>query len=268
MFRLEGMSRTSFQELQQDIDRLAQWSDNHMLSFNVSKCKCMLLSNRHNINPPPLLLNNQSLEFVQEYKYLGVILTSKLCWSSHIQHITNKARRVLGIIYRNISPNTNNYLTVLKLYMALVRPHLEFATQVWNPYLVKDINNLERVQKFALRICSKNYHETYQNLLNLFQVPTLQNRRLFLCLCTFYSIVHELVFFPETVLPSTMPVTSSRCRNYNTCAYLVPHAHLNGLKFSFFTNTVRVWNNLPHEALNTTDLAKFKYLISFLFMYA
>ena len=69
--------KTSFQELQQDIDHLAQWSDNHMLSFNVSKYKCMLLSNRHNINPPPLLLNNQSLEFVQEYKYLGVILTRK-----------------------------------------------------------------------------------------------------------------------------------------------------------------------------------------------
>ena len=132
--------------------------------------------------------------------------------------------------------------------------------QVWNPYLVKDINSLERVQKFALRICSKNSHETYQSLHNLFQVPTLQNRRLFLCLCTVYSIVNELVFFPEAVLPSTMPVTSSRCRNYNTYAYLVPHAHLNGLKFSFFTNTARVWNTLPHEALNTTDLAKFKYL--------
>ena len=258
--------KTSYKELQQDIDCLSQWSENHMLSFNIDKCKCMLLSNRQNITPPPLSLNNQSLEFVQEYKYLGVVLTNNLCWSSHIQYISNKARRVLGIIYRNISPNIEDCLTVLKLYMALVRPHLEYAAQIWNPHLVKDIKSLEKIQKFALRICSKNYHETYQNLLSLYQVPTLENRRLFLCLCTFYSIVNKLVFFPEILLPSTMPVTTSRCRNYNPCAYQVPHANLNSLKFSFFVNTVKVWNNLPHEAVTTTDLANFKYLISPLFM--
>ena len=258
---------SSYEELQQDIDRLSQWSDNHMLSFNTSKCKCMLLSNRHNHTPPPLLLYNQPLEFVHEYKYLGVILSSNLCWSSHIQLICNKARSVLGIIYRNISPNTNDSATILKLYMALVRPHLEYGAQVWNPHLVKDINSLERVQKFALRICSKNYHETYQNLLNLYQVPTLQNRRLFLCLCTFFSIVNKLVFFPfESVLPSTMSATSSRCRNYNPCAYRIPRAHLNSLKFSFFPSTINVWNNLPYEAVNTHSLTTFKYFVSPLFL--
>ena len=260
--------KTSYEELQQDIERLSRWSDKHMLSFNTKKCKCMLISNRQNHTPPSLSLNNQPLEFVREYKYLGIILTSNLCWSSHIQYICKRARRVLGIIYRNISPNTTNCLTFLKLYVALVRPHLEYAAQVWNPHLVKDINSLESVQKFALRICSKNYHETYQNLLNVYQVPTLQNRRLFLCLCTFYSIVNKLVSFPtETVLPPTSAGTSTSSRNYNPSAYRVPHAHLNGLKFSFFANTVRIWNNLPHEAVNSQDITTFKYLIAPLFMF-
>ena len=257
--------KTSYEELQQDIERLSRWSDKHMLSFNTKKCKCMLISNKQNHTPPSLSLNNQPLEFVREYKYLGIILTSNLCWSSHIQYICKRARRVLGIIYRNISLNTTNCLTFLKLYVALVRPHLEYAAQVWNPHLAKDINSLESMQKFALRICSKNYHETYQNLLNVYQVPTLQNRRLFLCLCTFYSIVNKLVSFPtETVLPPTSTGTSSR--NYNPSAYQVPHAHLNGL-FSFFANTVRIWNNLPHEAVNSQDITTFKYLIAPLFMF-
>ena len=144
--------KTSYDELQQDIDHLSQWSDLNMLSFNTNKCKCMLLSNKF---PPLITLNKQPLEFV---KYLGVILSSNLCWSSHIQYICNKARKVLGIIYRNVSPNINNSLTILKLYVTLVRPHLEYAAQVWNPHLAKDINCLEKVQKFALRICSKDYH--------------------------------------------------------------------------------------------------------------
>ena len=201
---------------------------------------------------------------------MGIILTS-ITFVGHLISsiaICKRARTVLGIIYRNISPNTTNCLTFLKLYVALVRPHLEYAAQVWNPHLVKDINSLESVQKFALRICSKNYHETYQNLLNVYQVPTLQNRRLFLCLCTFYSIVNKLVSFPtETVLPPTSAGTSTSSRNYNPSAYRVPHAHLNGLKFSFFANTVRIWSNLPHEAVNSQDITTFKYLIAPLFMF-
>jgi len=42
------------------------------------------------------------------------------------------------------------------MYLALVRPHSEYASQVWNPHLQKDIDQLERVQKIALRICVQN----------------------------------------------------------------------------------------------------------------
>ena len=67
-----------------------------------------------------------------------------------------------------------------------MRPHLEYAVQVWNPHLVMDKNRLEKVQKFALRVCAQNYNYSYEQLLNYFEVPTLQNRRLFLSLCTFF----------------------------------------------------------------------------------
>ena len=43
-------------------------------------------------------------------------------------------------------------LTILKLYVALVRPHLEYAAQVWNPHLAKDINYLEKVQNLFERL--------------------------------------------------------------------------------------------------------------------
>ena len=61
-----------------------------------------------------------------------------------------------------ISKNIDDPSTILKLYTALVRPHLEYAAQVWNPYQKKDIQCLEKVQKFALRMCAKDYHASYQ----------------------------------------------------------------------------------------------------------
>ena len=64
-------------------------------------------------------------------------------------------------------------------------------------------------------------------------------QELFLCLCTFHSIVNGLVYLPnETFLPPAVTVTSRR--NGNPHAYRVPHAHLNGLYFSFVCNTIRI----------------------------
>ena len=88
---------------------------------------------------------------------------------------------MLSTIYDRITNNTNDSRIILRLYTALVRPHLEYAAQVWNPHLEKDIQCLEKVQQFALRMCAKDYHATYENLLDLFFVPSL---RIFLSLCT------------------------------------------------------------------------------------
>ena len=141
-------------------------------------------------------------------------MSHNLCWSQHIQEVCNKAKKALGIIYRNISSHTNDPSTIFRLYFALVRPHLEYAAQVWNPHLEKDILCLEKVQKFALRICIKDYHESYENLLEFCKVPSLKKRRLFLCLCTFYCIKNNLIYFPcGSVFPPTMSFSCSRRYN-------------------------------------------------------
>ena len=66
---------------------------------------------------------------------------------------------------------------MLRLYKAFLRPHLEYAPQVWDPHLVKDIQLLEKSQKFALRVCTRNWSATYTELLNSTHVPSLSDRR-------------------------------------------------------------------------------------------
>ena len=92
------------------------------------------------------------------------------------------------------------------LYLALVRPHTEYASQVWDPHLQKDIDQLECVQKFTLRMCAKQRDLGYAELLNCFKVPSLRDRRNCLSLCTMYKVVHELVYFPHDVfVPIGLP---------------------------------------------------------------
>ena len=104
--------------------------------------------------PGPLTLSGHDLERVSSYRYLGVTLSQSLEWSDHITDICRKARRVLGLIYCQYSPFLS--LTALRqLCISMVRPHLEYASQLWNPYLQKDIVMLESVQKFAQMQCAR-----------------------------------------------------------------------------------------------------------------
>ena len=45
-----------------------------------------------------------------------------------------------------------NNVTLLQLYKSLVRPKLEYCIQAWRPYLCKDIELLEKVQRRATLI--------------------------------------------------------------------------------------------------------------------
>ena len=57
-----------------------------------------------------------------------------------------------------------------QLYLSLVRPHIEYGCQVWDPHLAKDKKTLEDVQKFGLRLASHRWDASYNELLDLFDL--------------------------------------------------------------------------------------------------
>ena len=118
------------------------------------------------------------------YKYLGITITSNLSWSQHIHVICSKAKKLLVLLYRQFYLNTSTS-SLLKLYLSFITPILEYSCQVWHPYLVKDIEKLECVQKFALRLCVKQCDLDYTNLLFICKLPTLAARRKYINLCIY-----------------------------------------------------------------------------------
>ena len=253
-------SDNDYVELQHDIDQVHLWSGKNGMQFNVTKCKCMLLSRKRISAPPALYLNTQPMEVVHSYKYLGVVVSSDLSWSSHIQLDCMKAKKILGLIYRDFAKYTSDSTVILKMYKALVRPHLEYAAQVWSPYMVKDIELLEKVQRFALRICSRNYNLSYEELLDLYKTPSLQDRRSFLSLCTFYNIIRGFVFFP----PHALPLVSNSRTHHPSFIELHLHTPLLysihlciQLFHCLITYHMMLQNLLPLIGLNTSYLLCF-----------
>ena len=201
-------SQQDLDQLQSDVNRIQDWVSFNHLTFNPTKCKSMFISRKRNsIQPLSLHLNGVPLEQVESFKYLGVFLSSDMSWSTHIDSVCSKARKLVGLLYRRFSAEVDSH-SLLEMYKLLVRPHLEYAAPVWSPHLIKDTNNLENVQKFALRMCHKNWDAGYQELLDLSTLPTLENRRLYLKLCTLYKIIYGYFYFPPNVFipkPSRLP---------------------------------------------------------------
>ena len=198
---------------------------------------------------PQLQLCGQPLERVPTYKYLGLLVSDNLSWSQHIQNLCTKARKLLGLIYRRFYQFSSTE-SLFQMYISLVRPNLEYASQVWSPYKVGEITCIEGVQRFALRMCAKKWDASYQELLQLFSLPNLQQRRIYLDLCSMFRIVHGLFYFPRGVFcyHNAQKVTHS----LNPHSFVCPLAHTCYYYNSYVPRTIRLWNSLPISLTNNT----------------
>ena len=84
--------------LQSDINTIHDCISASHLTLNPSKCKYLICSkNRHPYLPSAgLRLDGIALEQVNSYRYLVVVVSSKLTWSEHIEQVCSKARKLVA----------------------------------------------------------------------------------------------------------------------------------------------------------------------------
>ncbi|CAF1139688.1 unnamed protein product [Brachionus calyciflorus] len=80
-----------------------------------------------------------------EEKDLGVFVTNDLKWNRQCSSAAAKENRVLGQI-------SNSFLcleeeTLRLFYTGLIRPHLEYAISLWNPFTKININLIEKLRE-------------------------------------------------------------------------------------------------------------------------
>ena len=80
------------------------------------------------------------------------------------------------MIRRNIT--YKEYSLIVPLYKAIVRPHLEYCIPAWSPYLRKDIDMLEKIQRRATKLIPGLRDLRYEERLKECGLTTLETRRL------------------------------------------------------------------------------------------
>lgn len=204
--------------------------------------------------------NTHELETSNEERDIGVIISNDLKSSQHINLITTKANKMLGLIL-----NTFSYLDLKsfrQLYCSFVRSQLEFAMSAWNPYLIKDIEALELVQRRATKRAPGLRSLSYEERLKKLNLTTLKERRIRGDLIQQYKIVNEIdrvnwhnkpIFVAESIENSTKPVT--RGHKYK----MIKESTRDNIRLNFFTNRItNNWNALPKEAVEARSVNSFK----------
>ncbi|MEW8544372.1 MAG: reverse transcriptase domain-containing protein, partial [Candidatus Thiodiazotropha sp.] len=178
--------------LQEDISRAEQWAEDWKMSFNFNKCHHLHVGEadevfRYNMGTGD---NKTEIERVKSEKDLGVTIDEKLKFREHITQKVNIANRNLGIIFRTFMFMDKEMF--LNLYKSMVRPHLEYATQIWSPKYKKDKIIIENVQRRATRLLKCIQHLPYHERLKKLGLPTLEYRRERADMVQVYKILHNI----------------------------------------------------------------------------
>ena len=134
-----------------DMTNISKWSNDWLVEFNPSKTKVLVFgadNNEHdNLN---FVFDNIPIYPVHSHKHLGITFDTSGKWTNHIDNIVAKVSKFIAV-FRKIKYKLNRN-TLNKMFLTFIRPHLEYACEVWDNLTVNESNRLEKLQHEAARI--------------------------------------------------------------------------------------------------------------------
>ena len=262
--------------LERDLQQLETWAHTWGMRFNAKKCYLMSINQK---STHFYLLDGHILQQVPDNPYLGVTLSDNMKWNSHISKISKKANSTLGFLKRNFKhcPQDSRRTT----YLSFVRSTLEYSSIVWDPYLQKDIDKLEKVQRQAARFITGDYISKEQGcvsqMLAELNLPPLQDRRKANRLTFFFMVVEGLVpamqphdFLTPMILSGenamlnlnniqTVSLVTSLTNNLQTIVNVLRlSSATETYKNSFFPRTIIDWNHLDDNFVRADTVDGFR----------
>jgi hypothetical protein len=239
-------------KLQEALDCLCEWAEKWGMSFNYGKCKIMHIGKN---NPRhEYFMRGNKLTTTEEERDVGVIFTSNLKPSAQCSKAAGCATSVLNQLKRNFHFRDRHIF--VNLYKQYVRPHLEFSSQAWSPWLIGDIEVIEKVQEKAVRMVTGLKGTTYEEKCTELGLETLKIRRERQDM----ALTHKYVMNEEQglfTLASNNRGARTRRAAGEKCL-VKQFARTDTRKNFFAVRAVDSWNDLPDSVRAEEKLPHFK----------
>ena len=250
---------TGIEHLQRDINTLVDTAASWGLSMNVGKCTCLRFGPRSlgncNIGPSPYKIGPKILKFSAVHEDLGIKIDRKLKFHEHIRDTANVCNALTNNIFCSTLCREPEFL--LNIYKSLIRPKLEYGSQIWNLGYLGDLRLLERVQRKWTKRVEGLGELPYPDRLRQLDLYSVQGRLLRADLIQTWKI-----FAGECAVSCGELFVQDQSTRRGHCRKLyLPRADLEIRRRYFSVRVVRVWNSLKNETVSAPSLNVFKSLL-------
>ena len=182
-------------------------------------------------------------------KDLGVIIDSELTFEAHIFSKIKKANSIVGLIGRSF-----DYLSpemFRTLFIAFVRPHLEYVQAVWSPSTL----TIESVQRRATRLISGYKNRSYEDRLCIIKLPSLKIRRRISDMAEVYKHLHVKSSASQKLFLHNRP---QRQHDYELQRNFADDGVRGYQTNSLYYRSVDQWNKLTDNIVDAPTVGEFK----------
>ena len=244
--------------LQNDLDRMFEWSQSWNMNFNPMKCKVLTITRRCQKLCFNYSLDGTSLEHVGTFTDLGVVVDEKLSFNSHIEQLITKCNKMCGFIKRSLGFTAPSHVKFRLYLLTLCLSLLDYCSQVWSPQNATYAKKIESVQRAMSKYVLNSYDDLsyVQRCIDLKTLPLCFRREindlLFLFKCL-HGFIH-VDFSTEIVFMN--PSRSLRSASGELLAAQPTRTEC--FKSSYFNRVVKLWNVLPTHVRRCDSFSVFK----------
>ena len=135
------------------ITELVNWCSNNNLLLNATKTKEIVVDFRKNKSTiSPILINNQPIEIVEKFKFLGTTISYDLKWQNNVDEIVKKAHQRLYFL-RQLRKFSLSTPILVNFYRSVIESILTFSIIIWYGNLTDtQKGSLDKIMKTASKI--------------------------------------------------------------------------------------------------------------------
>lgn len=255
----------SLNDIKADINEIANFAREHYLKLNLAKSKIIIIGSPYYVNAinygqlPPIMINGQTIPYVDHTKNLGVIISSNLTWTKNTSYVSSKIHSTLHRLKSN--KNSLPRLLRIKLVKTLIFPLMDYCCTVYNDCTKVNDNKLQRLINPAIRFIFDLKRDTHIKPYRLqLKWLNVKNRRQYFMGIIIYNILQNDApqYLIDIFQKKNLQVRSSS-RVFNNEIFHMPHHRTNTYQNSFHIQSVYFWHNLPSHITNCTSVTVLKF---------